>query len=115
MIMSENNSISRLLQYEKYIVAQTQIGSILDLIDKLNDIDDETITVDEYDRYILTAEKSMEDLIAILNVRADIYKRKAELAGVTGTDRRRLQREINELAMKLNQMQRRLDEDEKEE
>ena len=35
-----------------------------------------------------------------------IRTRRAELTGVTGADRRRLQREINELAMKMNWIQR---------
>ena len=66
-------TLPALFRHRKCIAAQTRVETIRDLLDDLDDVDDETILVEERDAYINHAEYLLRTLVEILNERAKSY------------------------------------------
>ena len=66
-------NIADISQYKKCIATKARIEQIENLIDDIDEIEEDTITYDEWEEYILAAENLMETLAGILNERANSY------------------------------------------
>ena len=65
--------IADISQYRKCIATKARIEQIENLIDDIDEIEEDTITQEEWEKYILTAENLMETLAEILKERANSY------------------------------------------